>query len=151
MSTSILARILTSVCKSCCSWHPPFSGLFLCENAQDSARTHAVKCYSEILQSKTSTGKRAWGEVQGNRARASKSSLPVESQGTHLIPRAMCLTAQEKCCLPGEALQRLSVWGFYQRLVTQAASARQVPKCPTARGKAGLQCKTLFAQTFQAQ
>lgn len=107
MSTRILARILTSVRKSRCSLRPPFSGLLLCENSRDSARTHTVRCYREIRQSETSKGRRAWGEMQGSQAPASKSSLPVEPRGTHLIPRAACvgITTCEKCYLPGKLLR----------------------------------------------
>lgn len=63
MLTSILVRILTSICKSYCLLCPSFSGLLICENSQDSAHTHAMTYYSEIMQNKISKGESAGGEV----------------------------------------------------------------------------------------
>lgn len=111
MLTSILVRILTYICKSYCLLCPPFSGLLICKNSQDSARTHAMTYYSEIMQNKISKGESAGGEV-GKIRHKSQSSLPVESQGMHLIPPARCVTTCVECCLPGRFI-RDSVSGFY--------------------------------------
>lgn len=85
MLPSILVRILTCICKNYCLLCPPFSGSLTCGNSEDSTHTHAMTYYSEIMQSKISKGKSAWGEVWGNQALAPMSSLPVESHALHLI------------------------------------------------------------------
>ena len=74
--------------------------------------------YRKWVQSKLSKGKGAWDKVHRKLGEASRSPLPVESHRICLIPPATNHDSRRKTLSTWEAPYRLSVQGFYCRLVT---------------------------------
>lgn len=67
-------------------------------------RSYSQLRYSKRIDRKISKGKGKWSEGRGNQVQASKSSLPVDSHRTSLIPLAISCDNIAKWCLLGKLI-----------------------------------------------